>query len=125
MLGCYAKAKAYFERHHESKDYQVAYGAKEYIDRYFSNPEFSIEDISKELLINQTYLRRMFKSEMNMTISEYMTECRVKKARELLEEGTYKVSAISDMVGYNDVSYFSKCFKKFYGISPNAVNSKK
>lgn len=67
----------------------------------------------------------MFKSEMNMTISEYMTECRVKKARELLEEGTYKVSAISDMVGYNDVSYFSKCFKKFYGISPNAVNSKK
>ncbi len=125
VLGCYGKAKAYFERHHESKDYQVAYGAKEYIDQHFPDPEFSIEDISRELLINQTYLRRMFKSEMNMTISEYLTECRVKKARELLEEGTYKVSAISDMVGYNDVSYFSKCFKKFYGISPNAVNSKK
>ncbi|WP_394925118.1 AraC family transcriptional regulator [uncultured Robinsoniella sp.] len=121
VLECFEKVGQYFKSHNESKDYQIAHGAKVYIEKNFGNPELSVEDISRELLINQTYLRRMFKSEMNMTISEYITECRVTRARELLKEGIYKVSSISDMVGYNDVSYFSKCFKKYYGVSPNSI----
>ncbi|WP_052377823.1 response regulator [Robinsoniella sp. KNHs210] len=121
VLACFGKVGLYFQSHNESKDYQIAYGAKAYIEKNFGNPELSVEDISRALLINQTYLRRMFKSEMNTTISEYITKCRVTKARELLEGGVYKVSGISEMVGYNDVSYFSKCFKKYYGVSPNSI----
>lgn len=121
VLECFEKVGRYFKSHNESKDYQVANGAKVYIEKNFDNPDLSVEDVSREMLINQTYLRRMFKSEMNMTISEYITKCRVTKARELLEGGVYKVSSISEMVGYNDVSYFSKCFKKYFGISPNSI----
>lgn len=122
---CYYKVIEYQKENKDEKSYLVAEKAKKFIQKEFSNPELSIDEISKHMLMNQTYLRKMFKSETNMTLSEYILKCRMKKAKELLEKGEYKVSYISTMVGYNDVGYFSKCFKKYYGISPGTVNINK
>lgn len=122
ILNCYKKAIEYLMQHIQSQSYQTAEQAKNYVENNYMNADLTIEDISRHLLINQTYLRRMFKSEMNMTISEYITNYRMETAKKLLEEGKYKIIYISQMTGYNDVGYFSKCFKKYYGKSPNHIN---
>ena len=63
----------------------------------------------------------MFKSEMDMTLTEYITGVRMQKAKALLTTTDQKLTAIAESVGYNDVSYFSNVFKKFYGVSPRSM----
>ena len=63
----------------------------------------------------------MFKSEMDMTLSEYITQFRMQEAKKLITETDEKLSSIAEKVGYSDVSYFSNVFKKFYGISPRGM----
>ena len=52
--------------------------------------------------------------------NEYIRIVRMKKAAELLRENRYKVAEVSYQVGINDPFYFSKCFKRQFGVSPSA-----
>ena len=104
-----------------SRTHSIANGAKEYIEQNYGDSTLSISDISEALCVNQTYLRKMFKSEMNMTLSEYITSYRMQEAKKLITSTENKLSDIAEKVGYNDVSYFSNVFKKFYGISPRSM----
>ena len=104
-----------------SKNHDVAQAAKQYIESNYSDSALSISDISEKLCVNQTYLRKMFKSEMDMTLSEYITQFRMQEAKKLITETDEKLSSIAGKVGYSDVSYFSNVFKKFYGISPRGM----
>lgn len=121
ILECYKKAIEYQKENRDTKAYFIAESAKKYVEEHYINPELTIEHISRHLFVNQTYLRRMFKGEMNMTISEFLTKIRMEKAKQLITNNEYKLTAISEMVGYSESSYFSKCFKKYYGISPSGV----
>lgn len=114
----YSKVIAYLLDHQDTVSIQVARKAKTYIDSNYSNEDFSMTVLSKELLVNQTYLRKMFKSELGMTISDYLLKVRMEHAKTHILANYYKLSAIAEMVGYRDPGYFSKCFKKYYGVSP-------
>jgi len=118
---CYKNAIDYQLKHRDTKSSQIAKQAKSYIENNYGNPDLSIADLSKELLVNQTYLRRMFKDEYQMTISDYITKYRMEKARDLIKNCNNKLSVISYEVGYNDTSYFSKCFKKYFGYLPSDI----
>lgn len=115
----YARAFDYLIAHRDSRSSQIARDAKKCIDENVSNAAFNMNDLSKKLLVNQTYLRKMFKEEMQMTITEYLTKVRMEQARAMILEGRFKLSAISEMVGYSDSGYFSKCFKNHFGVSPS------
>lgn len=121
ICSCYRKAIEYQLKHRDTKTSQIAKQAKSYIEKNFGNPDLSITDLSKELLVNQTYLRKMFKEEYQMTISDYITKFRMEKAKELIKNGNSKLSVISYEIGYNDTGYFSKCFKKYFGYLPSDV----
>lgn len=121
---CYRKAIEYQLEHQDTKSNQIAKQARSYIEVHYGNPELSIGDISHELLVNQTYLRRMFKDKYQMTISDFITKIRMEHARELIKKENSKLSYISYEVGYNDTSYFSKCFKKYYGYLPSDITNR-
>lgn len=121
---CYRKAIDYQLGHQNTKSHQIAAHAKKYITLNYGNPELSIADLSRELLVNQTYLRKMFKDEYQMTISDYITKYRMETAKELIRKENSKLTYISNEVGYNDTSYFSKCFKKYFGYLPSDVNNR-
>ncbi|MBR4667916.1 MAG: response regulator [Butyrivibrio sp.] len=106
----------------ESKTHSTAQAAKQYIEENFDNNELSISDISEKLCVNQTYLRKMFKSEMDMTLTEYITQYRMQEAKRLITTTDAKLSEVAEKVGYSDVSYFSNVFKKYYGISPRSMS---
>ncbi len=119
IIHLYTQTITYLLKHKTTRSWLIAKKAKEYIDTQFSNSSLTVEKIAKAQFINQTYLRSMFKKEMGMTVSEYMTYVRMKESKTLLRQGIYKLSDITERVGYNDSSYFSKSFKKYYGITPS------
>ena len=62
---------------------------------------------------------KQFKKETGITVNEYITNQRCKKASEFLSETTYSIQEIGSYVGYDDNNYFVKVFKKVYNTTPS------
>ena len=84
----------------------------------------TVTSIANELHVNPQHLMRMFKQETGKTINEYLTDCRISAAINLLESGNYLISEISNNVGYSDPKYFCKVFKRITGYSPSDYQKK-
>ena len=78
----------------------------------------SLSEVSDYVNINMEYFCRIFKSETGITFNGYLTDYRIKKAVELLENSDLKVYEIAEQVGYTNLSYFSRVFKKVTGVNP-------
>ena len=92
--------------------------AKRYIQAHFQE-ELKLEDVSAVAGFNTTYFSTLFKKETGRNFSDYLTELRVNKAKELLCEEGLSIQDVCEMVGYRDLKYFSRLFKKVTGISPS------
>jgi two-component system response regulator YesN len=67
---------------------------------------------------NPTYLSRLFKQERGINLSEYIDQCRIRKAMELLKDKEFKVREVSAAVGYEAAHSFTRFFKKATGMTP-------
>ena len=75
-------------------------------------------EIVKEFNISPSRFRAVFKKQMNRTPWEYVIDCRIEQAKKLFITGKYNMSEVSYMVGYDDIHYFSRLFKKKVGLAP-------
>jgi two-component system response regulator YesN len=80
--------------------------------------ELSLKMLGAHYHIHPVYLGQLFQKEINETFTEYMNRFRVEKAKELLKTTHAKVHQIAKEVGYSELGYFYKQFKKYVGISP-------
>jgi two-component system response regulator YesN len=78
----------------------------------------SREDIASYVNFNSAYLSRLFKKEVGLTLSDYIAQLRIDKAKSLLTESSLKISIISERVGYYNFSHFTKVFKKATSQTP-------
>lgn len=83
---------------------------------YYQN--LSVQDIADNIGITRGYLASCFKEVFQLSVQEYITEYRMKKAKEMLVDSDMKIKEIAFYTGYQDELYFSKVFKKKNGISP-------
>jgi two-component system response regulator YesN len=83
------------------------------------NVDISLHQIAEHLHITPNYLSTLFKKELQLNFSEYLTRIRLEKAKELLLNTNLKSYEIADSVGFADDSYFSRAFKKHVGVRPN------
>ncbi|MDO4163395.1 MAG: two-component regulator propeller domain-containing protein [Bacteroides sp.] len=90
------------------------------MDKQIGNTEFSIDEFAGMMNLGRTIFYRKVRGVTGYTPNEYMRIVRMKKAVELLEEGTYNISEISYKVGISDPLYFSRCFKQQFGVTPSA-----
>jgi two-component system response regulator YesN len=97
--------------------------AQKYIDDHF-NEDISLVEVADTVNLNPCYLTTLFKRYTNMSYSEYLTQIRMKKAKNLLEKSAYKVYEIGEMVGYQNPYYFNRIFKKTIGLSPGEYKKK-
>ncbi|MDR0506946.1 MAG: response regulator [Dysgonamonadaceae bacterium] len=96
----------------------------ELIDKNIENDRFSISDITQTLGVSRSLLHVKMKSLLNISTGDYIRKKRLNKACELLSEG-YNVSETTYQTGFADPNYFSKCFKKEFGVRPTDWQRKK
>jgi len=96
----------------------------ELIDENLDNNDFSITFITQQLGISRSLLHTKMKNLLNISTGDYIRKKRLNKACSLLAKG-YNVSETAYQTGFSDPNYFSKSFKKEYGITPSEYLERK
>ena len=99
----------------------AVWDAVNYIESTYADPNLSADAVCEHLHLSPSYLRALFKRQTGSTIIGYITKARMERARTLLEDGRLKNGQIAEKVGYADPHYFSYCFKRYFGVSPNEM----
>ncbi|MEO8235805.1 MAG: response regulator [Flavobacterium sp.] len=88
------------------------------LDKELSNADFSTDNFAVAIGMSRMQLHRKLKSLLGVSATEFLRNERLKTATKLLKKGNGNISDIAYAVGFNDVSYFSKCFKEMYDCTP-------
>ncbi len=103
----------------ESLDEKFLNKLTNYIKSNLGNNEINVSSIMTQMHISRTQLHRKLKTLTGLSITEFIRTIRLKKAEQLLKQNADSVTQIGYQIGFSDHSYFSKCFKKEYGVSPS------
>lgn len=87
---------------------------KEYIRKNYNHSELNLTAIAQEFGFNASYLSRRFKADTGESIIDYLTKCRMEKAKECARQKMFMYITAKE-VGIPDPNYFGKCFKKYTG----------
>jgi AraC-like DNA-binding protein len=89
------------------------------IEDNFTDPDFGVEELANHLNISRSSLNRKMRDILNTTANNYIRDKKIEKAEELLRTSSMQINEICYKVGFTTPSYFIKCFRKKYGMSPN------
>jgi AraC-like DNA-binding protein len=101
--------------------------AKSFIVAHSSRRDLSVSAVATSLSVTPRYVQRLFEAD-GTTFSEFLTGQRLARARRLLCEPSSSPTAISTIaydVGFGDLSYFNRCFRRQYGVTPREVRGDK
>ena len=76
------------------------------------------KSVAEHFYLHPNYLSRYYKASTGTKLSQYILEQKLEAAKERIIEGSDSIGAISEQLGFNNLSYFSKVFKNYYSISP-------
>lgn len=102
----------------------VVKALKSEIEKNFTDGGFSVDVAVSRLPLNYDYVRKLFKKEVGLTPHEYLTALKMKRAQDIILSGAtnrysqFSVSQIAEACGFTEPLYFSRVFKKYYGVSP-------
>lgn len=85
---------------------------------------YSIEELSREIGISPSYLCLIFKKTTGITAIQYQNRIKIGKAIDLLRSGEYNITEVAERLGFKDIYYFSRLFKKITGTPPSSVMKK-
>lgn len=102
-----------------SHDDQLVHQIMEVIENNLTNPQLSVSYLSQEVGISQPQLYRKIQAGTRHSPSDLIREVRLKKAALLLKGNVSNVSEVAYQTGFNNLSYFSKCFLEKYGSTPS------
>ncbi|MFD1002847.1 two-component regulator propeller domain-containing protein [Ohtaekwangia kribbensis] len=94
------------------------------IEANISNADFSVEMLSEEVGMSSTHLYRKLKSTTQLSPNDIIRKYRIKKASLLLGNKEGNISEIMYEVGFSNLSYFSKCFRAEFGVTPKEYQQK-
>lgn len=97
---------------------------REVIRDNMGDSDFSVERIGEEIGLSRVQLYRKVKALTDLTPVELLRKARLERSRRLIEKTEKSVSEIAYEVGFTSPSYFNKCFKDEFGISPGAMREK-
>lgn len=102
----------------------LVFQAVKIINKNFAQAELGLNTIARDLLISPSYLSRSFTKIQGISLTGYLTQRRLENASRLLVQTTLSIAQISEQSGYNDLFYFSKRFKSYFGVSPTKYRTK-
>jgi len=89
------------------------------VENHLDDQEFTIESFGKEMALSRVQLHRKLRALLDYNTSEFIRGIRLSKAAQMLLEKQGNIAQIAYEVGFNNLSYFSKCFQEMYGKSPS------
>lgn len=97
--------------------YQKVHDVALYLQNHLAE-SCSLDELSAHFFISRSRLTRMFKSVTGFTINEYLTVYRVRSAKTLLDKTDLSITEISLRVGFGNITYFERVFKRLTGMTP-------
>lgn len=117
LLEKIGKLLDYLSDNQMSQKDKLLYEVKNYLKENFAQT-IGLDEIAGKFHISPAYLSSLFSKNMGVTLFEYIINMRMEKAKELLRTTNYKISDISQQVGYENQRYFNQVFKKNIGTTP-------
>ncbi len=108
-----------------SLDKRLLATAVKLVEKNITNTSFTIENLASGLNLSRSHLHRKLKSLTGQSATEFIRDIRLKNAVELMNGGNLMIKEIGYAVGFNSQNYFTKAFKKKYGITPTEFVKKK
>jgi two-component system response regulator YesN len=109
---------SYRDKQNNSQYSRLIEQAKAYLDECYTDPDLSLSRVAGQVSLSPCHFSMVFSQGTGQTFKEYLTEIRIRKAKELLRTTTLRSAEISYQVGYSDPHYFSHVFGKHTGFSP-------
>jgi len=94
------------------------------VQKYIESHVFEtimLDDLAKRFYVSKEYISKIFKSEYGISITDYILQLRMEQAHSLLLLGELPIKEIAEKVGYDDISYFYRVFRKHFGFAPGEV----
>lgn len=101
----------------QTAKHQKVHEVADYLLHHYDTDE-SLEELAGRFFISKSYLSRIFREVTGFSVNEYRNVTRVKKAQELLAGSGYSVTEISELLGFESVTYFERVFKKLTDRTP-------
>src|SRR5690606_5155033 len=109
--------KQLYESHCGRLEVDKIHQIKQYI-REHSHEDISLDTLARRVDLSPIYISKMFKETLGVNYIEFLTACRMERAKKLLADPQKSLKEISIEVGYHEPNYCSKVFKKMYEVSP-------
>ncbi|HTJ51084.1 MAG TPA: ATP-binding protein [Cyclobacteriaceae bacterium] len=106
-------------KHEMSLEEKFLQKARTIVESNINDFAFGVETLSAEMHLSRTQLLRKLKALTGLSPNEFIKDLRLKRAAELILSKADTISQIGYAVGFNDQSYFTKCFKKQFGVAPS------
>ena len=103
----------------ESTDEKFLFKARGIVERYMSDENFSVEEFAAKMSMSTSTLYRHIERLTGQSPVEFIRSFKLKRADQLLREGSYRIAEVAVMVGMSNASYLSTCYKKEFGMSPS------
>jgi AraC-like DNA-binding protein/TolB-like protein len=94
------------------------------VNENITNKQFGVSMLAKEMGMSRANLHRKVNAIAKISVSQFIRQERLKRAKKLLRTSSETVSEVAYEVGFNNVSYFIKCFHEYYGYSPGEVGQR-
>ncbi|TWT25166.1 response regulator [Planomicrobium sp. CPCC 101110] len=111
------RMKQHYFAHYGDLETDTIYQIKQYIMEH-SHQDISLEALAQKVKLSPIYISKMFKEKLGVNYIDFLTECRIEKAKKLLGDPEKSIKEITFEVGYHEPNYFSKVFKKIAAVSP-------
>lgn len=105
------------------KDRTIIRQIQDYFENHLGDSSLTLQQVCKDNCVSSALLQQIFRSNLGTGVIEYYNNLRIERAMHLIQIGKYNMTEISEILGYNSLHYFSKCFKKAVGIPPTAYAS--
>lgn len=99
----------------------VPYNVKEILDFLHTNlyGKITVRDVARKLGKSESTVKQIFATYQKNGMMRYYNQMKIKEARKLIRQGSYNMTQISDLLGFDNPQYFSKCFKSFTNMTPS------
>lgn len=95
----------------------ILYPAMKYLEKNIADPQLSNTQLARQAGISEVYLRKQFLTHYNTTPKQYILDVRIEKAKQMLIDTPYKITAVSESCGFSSVYHFCREFKKRTGLT--------